>query len=543
MKMRTYIAAFILGLIVLNGCTNDEHVAPGVDTDALAIGADGGSLKLNVGFSDDWIATTDNPWIIVSPANGRGAVECRLQIDSALTDQPRRGFVRFQNQRTWENRDVVIDQAGYGYTIALDDDEVSVANYAAYGKRSFDVEISTNIDFDVKIPDNAGWLKVEKYQVELNRGARPRRVQVRFNWDINSRPEARIADVVFQPRKDVELDKQDKLTVTQQAAEPIVENTPAGDSVALLAIARSLNTWYSWESSEPMKNWDNVVIWEKGMSGYQEGYEGRVKSAYFKFFTCKEGLPFEVQYLTAAEELSFSSNANTFLLDLTPGEHIAKLTQLRRLSIVAYGLTELPESFAALGNLEFLDLTGNNFQRVPAILTPENFPKLHALNLTANQRNSIYDLSNTVRTGYGGLRDEGGFPQRLLEWEKLDTLALSVNYLQGELPGMEHWAKYSQADIDAVDSLPQALVGIPKVLPNMRYFCINLNRLTGEIPEWLLYHPALDWWVPSILVFTQEGKDETGRSAGFSNEPVNMNYYYEFYKGCGKKLEPTETAE
>ena len=38
--------------------------------------------------------------------------------------------------------------------------------------------------------------------------------------------------------------------------------------------------------------------------------------------------------------------------------------------------------------------------------------------------------------------------------------------------------------------------------------------------DWLLYHPALDWWSPFQLVFTQEGKDATGASAGFGNEPV-----------------------
>ena len=45
---------------------------------------------------------------------------------------------------------------------------------------------------------------------------------------------------------------------------------------------------------------------------------------------------------------------------------------------------------------------------------------------------------------------------------------------------------------------------------------------------------ALDWWSPFQLVFTQEGKDATGASAGFGNEPANLNYYYEFYEGYKK---------
>ena len=102
---------------------------------------------------------------------------------------------------------------------------------------------------------------------------------------------------------------------------------------------------------------------------------------------------------------------------------------------------------------------------------------------------------------------------------------------------MKDYTTYTQADINAADSLPQALVGIPKVLPNIKRFSINLNRLTGELPEWLLRHPALDWWDPFTLVFFQEGKDKEGKTAGFTNEPINLNDYYEFYEGK-KYLDP-----
>ena len=45
-----------------------------------------------------------------------------------------------------------------------------------------------------------------------------------------------------------------------------------------------------------------------------------------------------------------------------------------------------------------------------------------------------------------------------------------------------------------------------------------------------------------MLVFTQEGNDATGTLAGFTNEPANMNYYYEFYEGY-KKDPGTEEEE
>lgn len=549
MKLKSYIAVSLCAF-ALAGCSDDDRkIGVTVDGDAIEIGAEGGTRNIKVTADDAWIATTNDPWITISPANGRGSAQCRIIIDSALRNEPRQGIVRIQNQNDWEERrDITVSQDGYDYAITLDDKEINVSNYAAYDDRSFDVRVKTNVDFDIEIPEEAqAWLTAGDYKVELDRGLRPREVTVRFNWGINSRDIERNAVVKFRPKDEVTLARQDELSVNQNAAEPIEEDTRAGDSVALLAIARSLNMWESWETNEKMDNWDNVVLWEEGMDGYTPEKAGRVKFARFSTFGTKEGLPFEVQYLTAADELVFFSNTNWTTFDLSTGEYITKLGQLRRLTISGYGLVDLDPDFKNLKNLESLDISVNNFEKIPEVLTKENFPKLHALYLNACQRGVIYDLSNTTTTHFGGLFEETDqtreFPRRLLEWDNLDTLTLSVNYLQGRIPDMKDYAqKYTQADISAADSLPQALVGTPKVLPNIKRFSINLNRLTGELPEWLLHHPALDWMDPFTLVFTQEGKDQDGKLAGFTNEPVNLDEYYRFYEGK-KYLDPNKKEE
>lgn len=549
MKLKSYIAVSLCAF-ALAGCSDDDKkIGVTVDGDAIEIGAEGGTRNIKVTADDAWIATTNDPWITISPANGRGSAQCRIIIDSALRNEPRQGIVRIQNQNDWEERrDITVSQDGYDYAITLDDKEINVSNYAAYDDRSFDVRVKTNVDFDIEIPEEAqAWLTAGDYKVELDRGLRPREVTVRFNWGINSRDTERNAVVKFRPKDEVTLARQDELSVNQNAAEPIEEDTRAGDSVALLAIARSLNMWESWETNEKMDNWDNVVLWEEGMDGYTPEKAGRVKFARFSTFGTKEGLPFEVQYLTAADELVFFSNTNWTTFDLSTGEYITKLGQLRRLTISGYGLVDLDPDFKNLKNLESLDISVNNFEKIPEVLTKENFPKLHALYLNTCQRGVIYDLSNTTTTHFGGLFEETDqtreFPRRLLEWDNLDTLTLSVNYLQGRIPDMKDYArKYTQADISAADSLPQALVGTPKVLPNIKRFSINLNRLTGELPEWLLHHPALDWMDPFTLVFTQEGKDQDGKLAGFTNEPVNLDEYYRFYEGK-KYLDPNKKEE
>ncbi len=536
MKIFKYTLA-VIGILAAFACCTPQvdAVEFGIDTNEVTSGPDGGIQSVHIASSDEWIASTDAPWISVSPANGRGSVKCDLVIDSTLYNTERVGYVRIQNLAEGTSHEIRVAQEGYPYMAKLDQKDVSISNYAGYDDRYFEVTVLTNVDFKVSIPDTVGWIDNRSYSVNLDRGVRPRRVKLKFEWKVNSLPWERIADISFTPRVDsIEFADADILCVTQGAAELIEPGTRHADSLALVGIARALDTWASWENPEPMDNWLDIDLWDERDPGCTPENKGRVRVARFYLFGTKEGLPYEVQYLTAVEELYFFGNENSYLLDLVPGDYITELTELKRLTIGAYGLSELPESFAKLKNLEMLSLYGNNFETMPEVLTPENFPKLHSLNLGGNQRRMIYDLSNTVHTEFGGFFGEKEFPRHLLEWEKLDTLLLSVNYLQGSIPDMKDYEKVWTVE-DVADTLPAELVGTPKVLPNMKHFGINLNRLTGDVPDWILYHPELDNWIPYTFIFQQEGKDEWGTSAGFDNEPANLNYYYEFYKGYKDK--------
>lgn len=541
MRIRLY-TILALALFIGTACSDDKGVE-GISFEQAVIRAEavGGSHKVQLNSSDRWIASTDNPWITILPANGVGSTMCEFHIDSALTVEPRRGVVNIRNLATNEVCEMVVEQEGFPYGITLKDAEVAVDSYRSPENRYFDVTVNTNIDFDVNIPEGAEWLSNDDYRVVLNRGERPRDVKIRFKWKINTTDEERLAQVSFSPKRDVELSQQDKLSVRQAGAEPIIPDTRAGDSIAVLNIARKINTLSSWESSDPMDMWDNVTLWDETMEGCTPENKGRVRSAQFVLFNTKETIPFEVRYLTAAEELYFFGNSNTFLLNIELGDEISELTQLKRLTIGSYGLISVPQSLSKLKNLEYLNLCANNFQTIPTVLSAENFPKLKALVLNANQRNTIYDLSNTSRENYGGFSDEPSFPEHLLCWNELDTLVLSVNYLSGELPSMDYLEKWTAEEVNACDTLPEILIGKPKVMPTTKLLAINLNRLSGTIPDWLLYHPMLDWWIPFSLVFPQEGRDAEGRQAGFDNEPVNLNYYYEHY--TKKKLAQSNSDE
>jgi hypothetical protein len=547
MKMRYNIYIIALALIGATACVKDQVVDFKSDRTTIEVGETGGVEKIRISSSVEWVASVGmqsngdpNPWITISPANGRGSVTCDFIIDSALTVNPRSAVVTIQNVATNEVQRIKVNQRGYDYRVEVDKQEANIKRYADYGKRYFDVVVRSNFDFKVEIPDSEkNWLSCESYKLELNRGVRPREVKVRFNWKINNQARVRLADVKFVPVETIEVAKSDMLSVRQEAAEPIIPDTRAGDSLSLLNIANTMQCWTIWDSSTPMDTWNGVTLWEPRMEGCTPEKVGRVKRV--EIFLCNsfEGLPYEVQYLTAADEIYIFSNENSMLKDINIGEHICKLTNLKRLTVGAFGITELPDEFANLKNLEFLDLGSNNFQRVPSILTKENFPKLRALVLNAQQRHAVSDLSNTTHDmeRIGGLIGEEKFPEHLLTWG-LDTLVLSVNYLHGELPTFEddpNIPRWSEEEVIAADTLPRALIGTPKIMPTTKTFRINGNRLTGKVPQWLLMHPALDWWFPFSLVFPQEGYAPDGTKSGFEDAPASLvDYYKNWYPN--KKL-------
>lgn len=549
MKMNRII--FLIAVIAAAvSCRQEPVVEFGVDEKSFALGAEGGERTFNVSASGSWVAMTESPWITVSPANGRGSQECSIKVDSTLAFEQRTGVVRIQNlDDATEKMDFEVVQNGFEYQLTLKDNRKDVEDYAGFDDRHFEVKVKTNVDFDVVLPkESEAWLSYTKSDLNLDRGARPRESVIRFDWKVNSRDVERVADVVFQPKEDVQMGRHDGLKVVQKAALPIPVGTAEGDSLAVLAVSRALGMFNEFDTSEKMEHWSNVKVWKDGPD------KGRIKYVQFFMFKTKEEIPFEIQYLTAAEEIVVYSNANHFLHSLSTGEHITKLTNLKRLTIGAYGLTELHPDFVNLKNLEYLDISSNCFEEIPEILTPENFPKLHTLVMAACQRYTIYDLSNDKRENVGGfiaddLREDKGMRsvKRLLKWNNLDTLRLSVNYLQGELPDMKNeglptWTFNELKDSLAtgLTALPVELQNVPKVLPNAKFFAINFNRFTGMLPEWLLKHPNLDLWAPYSLVFQQEGKNRDGVNAGFENEPTSLDSYYKLYPN--KKYNPNKTS-
>lgn len=637
-----YMNKLTLGIVLAAGlftaCSDKDDVdIPGglaLDKEEIAIGPQGGTEQIAIAASQDWVANTSEPWLMLSPANGVGSVEGTIKVDSTLSNTLRSTELSFQGANG-QSRKLTITQFGYGKQIFLKDPVVEIENSDSYDKRAFESLISANVEckigkieysFEGDLTDaekaeneseREGWLLNSKDEdkltgtnlgIVLDRKYRPRSVKFKFRWAMNVVPAVRVAKVHLVPVKaeDQLVDADGKpiddviLTVRQKAA-PKIEDNRAGDSLSVIMINQKLGSIATFDSSDNMRNWSGVTLWEATDAFVKDHPEalGRVRSVKFSMFNLKSGetLPKEVGNLKFLESFSVAANENNQIREVNLGDEICSLKYLKNLTVQAYGLTQLPSNFVNLGkSLETLNLVSNNFNKlsdITDIVNEKNFPKLRNLILYAQRRTDVVTniaslgeknasgvyVYNNYPIGLYGKVSKGTSDRqallKLLAWEKLNSLELSYCFLEGELPTDDEMTealeaagkatRYSRADFSTnkADYLDK-LVGdtckwllsgwdnpvtckhkdgsvvyedvyplqVPRVLPNCRQLSLNLNFLTGAVPKWILYHPHLVEWTPSIMIFNQQpkGKNSDGAAVGFSNMTED-SYSYDYYYG------------
>ena len=529
------------------GCVNDTTHIEGFSADISTIEAkaEGGEYGMAIRSAKEWTAVSDAPWVMISPANGRGEVKCTIKIDSTLVNDIRSTEIRFSSAGEILQH-VTASQAGFERNVEAESSEYRIEASASRADRWFNIDLLANVEFDIvaEYDEEEAWLTFDDYTLNLDRGARPRTTQLKVEWKMNSEPEERIAKLHITARDGEELSSPTTITIRQGAA-PLIEDNRQGDSLAVVTIFEKLECWSESgiSTTEGMHRWESVRLWEAPDSALPEAAAvGRVRDLDLSYFNTEDGIPAEIRHLKYLETLSLFGNVNTMLKSIDMGEEVCSLQYLKALRVAAFGLVSLPDNFILLGDsLEELDINSNNFNTIPEVLTPENFPHLRSLNIGSNRRSSITDLraASSYMDGIGihtnaNTEDD---VRRLLLWENLEELTLSYNYIEGNLPdfraGEEGVRAYTEADVaERGDTLNWAVEsGLPRILPNMRSLKINLNFFTGAIPDWLLYHPRLMEWAPEILIFTQleHAIDSEGNNAGFSNEPTSREYYFQKY--------------
>lgn len=636
-KKLTWLLVLGAGLMAASCSDNDDVEIPGglaIDKEQIEIGVEGGNEQLAIAASQNWVANVDEPWLMLTPANGVGSTTATVVVDSTLMSGRRTTDIVFIGDNG-QRRTVSVKQFGYGKQIDIKEPTVEIENSESYDKRAFESLISANVEckigkieysFEGDMTDaekaenekeRKGWLLNSKDEdkltgtnlgIVLDRKARPRSVKFKFRWAMNVVPAVRVAKVHLVPVKaeDQLVDADGKptddviLTVRQKAA-PKIEDNRAGDSLSVIMINQKLGSIATFDSSDNMRNWSGVTLWEATDAFVKDHPEalGRVRSVKFSMFNLKSGetLPKEVGNLKFLESFSVAANENNQIREVNLGDEICSLKYLKNLTVQAYGLTQLPSNFVNLGkSLETLNLVSNNFNKlsdITDIVNEKNFPKLRNLILYAQRRTDVVTniaslgeknasgvyVYNNYPIGLYGKVSKGTSDRqallKLLTWEKLNSLELSYCFLEGELPTDDEMTealeaagkatRYSRADFSTnkADYLDK-LVGdtckwllsgwdnpvtckhkdgsvvyedvyplqVPRVLPNCRQLSLNLNFLTGAVPKWILYHPHLVEWTPSIMIFNQQpkGKNSDGAAVGFSNMTED-SYSYDYYYG------------
>lgn len=534
----TWLLVLGAGLMTASCSDSDDVDIPGglaIDKEQIEIAAEGGSEQLAIAASQNWVANVDEPWLMLTPANGVGSTTATVVVDSTLMNGRRTTDIVFIGDNG-QRRTVSVKQFGYGKQIDIKEPTVEIENSESYDKRAFESLISANVEckigkieysFEGDMTDaekaenkseREGWLLNSKDEdkltgtnlgIVLDRKARPRSVKFKFRWAMNVVPAVRVAKVHLVPVKaeDKLVDADGKptddviLTVRQKAA-PKIEDNRAGDSLSVIMINQKLGSIATFDSSDNMRNWSGVTLWEATDDFVKTHPEalGRVRSVKFSMFNLKSGetLPKEVGNLKFLESFSVAANENNQIREVKLGDEICSLKYLKNLTVQAYGLTQLPSNFAKLGSsLETINLVSNNFNKlsdITNIVNEKNFPKLRNLILYAQRRTDVLiDIASLGKKNASGVYVYNNYPiglygkvnagadrqalLKLLTWDKLNTLELSYSFLEGELPTDE--------EMDA------ALKAAGKATRYSKSdFSINkedyLDKLVGDTCRWLL---------------------------------------------------------
>ena len=538
-KKLTWLLVLGAGLMTASCSDSDDVDIPGglaIDKEQIEIAAEGGSEQLAIAASQNWVANVDEPWLMLTPANGVGSTTATVVVDSTLMNGRRTTDIVFIGDNG-QRRTVSVKQFGYGKQIDIKEPTVEIENSESYDKRAFESLISANVEckigkieysFEGDMTDaekaeneseREGWLLNSKDEdkltgtnlgIVLDRKARPRSVKFKFRWAMNVVPAVRVAKVHLVPVKaedqlvDADGNPTDDviLTVRQKAA-PKIEDNRAGDSLSVIMINQKLGSIATFDSSDNMRNWSGVTLWEATDAFVKTHPEalGRVRSVKFSMFNLKSGetLPKEVGNLKFLESFSVAANENNQIREVELGDEICSLKYLKNLTVQAYGLTQLPANFVNLGkSLESLNLVSNNFNKlsdITNIVNEKNFPKLRNLILYAQRRTDVVtNIASLGEMNASGVYVYNNYPiglygkvnagtadrqalLKLLTWDKLNTLELSYCFLEGELPTDEEMTealeaagkatRYSKSDFST----------------NKKDY---LDKLVGDTCKWLL---------------------------------------------------------
>lgn len=485
-----FTAACSALLFSATSCEPKEDVKEefSISETALQFAAEGGHAGIQINASDAWTVESDAEWCLVSPGNGLGSTEVELRVDTSYLYKERDAKLTFHCGS--QARQISIKQFGYEKVIKVEEVEYFIPDYERAENAYIDVTVHANVDFNIDMPSNTKWIDVTKNDAYVSSVPRPRKLRVKYG--INTNFEERIANIKLVPALDKDKETTPGELNIRQGAAPKITPSRQGDSLAVVAICRSLRTADPSLSGKTILNWDMVRVAEFPVENGEPGQtEYRVTGLNLFIIDTDETLPYQVKFLTKLEYLSVRSNTNSMNKSITLGNDVCELKNLKFLNLFAYGITSLPKEMANMKTLEELNISSNHLSEVPMDIL-RNLPNLKAFSMVGCRRNDVNDLTLGEIPGL-----TGELPAELFTFDNLEYIELATNYFTGSIPDMP--------------------VGS---MPNLKSLSLNFNFLSGNLPEWILKHPYLGCWNPFLRVFTQDGlKDDKGNKPGFNNVP------------------------
>ena len=519
--MQRISVALLCTLVCFTSCNEDETIPStqiALSHEVLDFDAHGGISSILLTAFDEWTVMSDREWCLVSPANGNGSTTCEIRVDTSYLYDSREAHLTFRCGKY--SRQLVIEQLGYEKVIKLDKEVIEVADFTDYEEMFENIRVTSNIPYDVEVEymdaSRTGWLKVTKKDEKS--GSVPRFSVVRVDYDLYAESDVdRVATLVFKQKNvsEGETPIESRLTFRQKKAQEIIPSRE-GDSLAVLAIARIMRCAMNIDTSTPMIHWNNVeteeveYINEKG----ELVDELRVVGLRFSMFDTDKSIPYQIRKLDQLRTLSLSGNTDAAGKNIVLEDDITYLPHLQSLSLLGYGICKLPSRMKEMTQLEELELSGNNFTSLPIdIITELDKHNLLYINFANNRVRDVFEKLNEYSSVKDTLGLHGSLPEALFTLKNVVYIGLSYNYFEGAIPDMGYDASKYETEEEKVANNP--------VMPQLENLAINLNFLTGNIPDWILYHKNLKCWDPYTLVFNQyeNGKDSFGKRVGFDNTP------------------------
>lgn len=285
--MRRIIILILFIQLIIWGCGKDKETGiddPDIPSTALTLEvsekklltqAEGGELNFNITSNCDWVIRSSNSWCKLSSDQGNGNASITINVLPFEEYEQRSAEITVKADTMIRIIEVIQKQKN---ALILSNSHFN--NIPVEGKE-ISIEVKSNVDYDIIIPDEMDWIK----QVLPSRALESN--NYKFEITANSFFDEREGIIIFE-------DKINSLSDTAY----IIQEGNKSERAILVSLYHSLNgdNWEkkgNWLSDKPLGDWNGITT----------NAEGKVTKIEFSGILIKGEIPANLKYLTDLEYL------------------------------------------------------------------------------------------------------------------------------------------------------------------------------------------------------------------------------------------------